>query len=129
MSRRNGCRQTTTFGEFMVEQRKLDEQGNLVQLWHEVDGVFHGQWQAWSSEGVLIYEANFERGKQQGEARVWNEHGTLVRLCHFENGELHGHYWSCWENGNTKEEGEYRHGKRAAPYTWYSQEGVLIQSI
>jgi antitoxin component YwqK of YwqJK toxin-antitoxin module len=129
MNRLNGYHPTTTFGESMVEQKKFDERGSLVQLWHEVDGIFHGSLKTWSGDGVLIYETNFEHGKQHGEARVWNEHGVLIRVCHFENGELHGHYWSSWENGKIKEEGEYQHGKRVTPYTWYDQEGGVIQSV
>lgn len=113
----------------MVERRKVDEQGNVVQLWNEVDGVIHGPWRVWSANGVLIYEVDFLNGKEQGEAKVWDENGNLTRVCHFEKGELHGHYLAYWANGKVKEEGEYRHGKRVAPYTWYNQVGDVIQTI
>jgi antitoxin component YwqK of YwqJK toxin-antitoxin module len=112
----------------MELRQKFDDQHRLIQEWSEVDGVRHGIWRAWSSNGVLIFEAALENGLEEGESRMWDEAGSLVQVASFANGVLHGHFCSWWPNGQLKEEGEYREGQRIAPYVWYDQDGVVVQT-
>jgi len=80
-----------------------DESGRKTAECEYVDGLPHGVARAWSPAGVLIQEAQLERG------------------------QYHGRYSTWWENGSKKEEGRFYRGTRVGLYRWFSETGKLLK--
>lgn len=75
-------------------------EGKKAETAHYKNGKFHGNVLRYSSEGVLLDDLHYENGKLHGPAKYYNVAGKLVRKGTYENDQKVGN-WEYFENGET----------------------------
>ena len=79
--------------------------------------------------GRRIGEVECVDGRPCGVSRRWSTEGVLIEEADVDGDAFHGHYRSWWENGKKKEEGRYFRGRRIGLNRWYSETGYLLKEV
>ncbi|MEM8709784.1 MAG: toxin-antitoxin system YwqK family antitoxin [Planctomycetota bacterium] len=99
--------------------RGLREEGSYQ------DGVRHGAWRAWRSDGSLRWVGNYDGGLRDG---LWESYGLLGRLereLQYEAGSRHGDWRAYGESGALIEEGSYDQDHASGRWTVYYSSGQI----
>jgi hypothetical protein len=104
-------------------QRRVDAAAQTVEETEMVGGKPHGTRRIWSSTGIQIGMAEFQRGLLHGRCLVWFDDGRLYIESSYFEGRLDGDYRSFWPNGKAREIGHYADGKRTGLYQWFDETG------
>lgn len=79
-------------------------------------GKREGLWESMDSEGHVLKEEHYEKGKLQGRSKYWrvNKAGerSLQRVANYSTGKRHGMQIHYQPDGSVKKEVEYTMGKR-----------------
>ena len=99
-------------------QRRVDPAAQTVEETEMVGGKPHGTRRIWSSSGVQIGMAEFQRGLLHGRCLVWFDDGRpYIESSYFE-GRLDGDYRSFWPNGKPREIVHFEYDTSTAADGW-----------
>lgn len=75
-----------------------------------VDGVLHGTWKYWYSNGQLADHCFYINNRVHGEYTQWYNSGQIANRCFYINGKLHGEYKRWYSNNKIAEHCFYSYG-------------------
>lgn len=104
--------------------QELTARGTLI-----VDGRYradlkHGMWREWTSDGVLMLEQSWKRGRLDGLVRKYAD-GKLVLEATYKNGKAEGAYTEH-RLGKPAVTGQFADDQRHGRWTSYDTEGSVV---
>jgi antitoxin component YwqK of YwqJK toxin-antitoxin module len=93
------------------------------------DGMFQGTIKEWALDGTLIYESEYDKGKQQGKETQWYATGQKKIELSYVQGEPNGICTEWHKNGKKKSEGNFVMGKEDGKHLWWFTNGELDQEV
>ena len=79
---------------------------------HWEKGIKAGVWKEWNKKGVLVMEAAYASGKQNGVESYFYDKGDIRVLTTFEDGKKNGRIAEWFENGVQNTEGSFKDNKQ-----------------
>ncbi|WP_421765200.1 toxin-antitoxin system YwqK family antitoxin [Ekhidna sp.] len=113
-----------------------------------LDGLYHGTWTSYDSDGKVQSITTYHKGKKQGVELIFDNTGyvqtkasyyldqlngeyliykrrKIAERKNYSNGVLHGAQQKFYTDGTMMEESNYVNGKIDGIARWYDQEGNL----
>ncbi|MGE3544652.1 MAG: toxin-antitoxin system YwqK family antitoxin, partial [Kofleriaceae bacterium] len=123
-NKRPASRQQMVNGRRDGVYQELTSRGTLV-----VDGryradVKHGTWREWTSDGVLLLEQSWKRGRLDGVVRKYAD-GKLVLEATYKGGKADGPYTEL-RLGKPAITGQFIDDQRHGQWTSYDAEGAVV---
>jgi antitoxin component YwqK of YwqJK toxin-antitoxin module len=91
------------------------------------DGLFHGTYKEWNSNGKLIKEYQYDRDNKDGICKSFYPSGSLRKKYNYMNGNKDGLCIVYFEDGQIMEEINYSDGSEHGVYRRYFQNGKLAE--
>jgi len=108
----------------------VNDQGHLERWQRRKDNqAREGQYQRYSSGGVLLEEASYRAGALQGERKYFSEQGQLESIERYENGQMHGKFQSFYNNGQLKIEQDFVNGTLTGMSIRYYPDGKVQENV
>lgn len=77
----------------------LHPNGNRFVEKSFIDGLEHGQWTIWYSDGTKMKLGTIENGAKNGDVTEWWENGKIKYKQPYKNGKKNGKWQSWYTNG------------------------------
>ena len=100
--------------------------GKLNYLIKVKDGLMHGKFIKYNRDGNIVYQANFNKGKRDGDVKGYYDNKQLEYHCSFNNGELSPEFKVYFPDGNIKFIGTNDHISKVNIGTEYNNIGSVI---
>ncbi|MCR9286075.1 toxin-antitoxin system YwqK family antitoxin [Saprospiraceae bacterium] len=113
----------------VVENR--DDEGNLTEKYTRRKDNFakQGQYQAFSSDGKIVEEANYVNDSLHGERKLYYDNGKVELIERYSMNEFEGTYQEFYENEQLKFEGEYVGNTMTGEWKKYYDSGELMELV
>ena len=99
---------------------KLNDTGDTISFGYYKDGLKHGLWKKYYSEGVIKEERVFKNGKKVGLYKGFYNDGSKNFIYTFKKGEYNGTNRLWAKNGQMIEEFNYQNGQQhGSQKVWY----------
>jgi antitoxin component YwqK of YwqJK toxin-antitoxin module len=92
------------------------------------DGITNGQWQEWSENGTLRYNAYWKDGKGHGLWQYFHDNGALKYEESYILDIPTGISRSYYNSGRLEHDFFYLNGKKDGIWSYYNEAGVLIKT-
>ncbi|GAA5107588.1 hypothetical protein GCM10023211_08870 [Orbus sasakiae] len=112
------CNQEKTVSTDQLQMRK-----GVLYLINEKD-PFTGKAIRKNTYGQIVFEGNYEDGKQEGIQKAYYDDGSIKLLQYYENGKKEGEQTAYGFNGRT--EYNYKNGRLDGVQKTYDHDGNLV---
>ena len=109
-----------------LKWKKLYHYGKVVDhIQYNINGEkFEGKYKEYSSNGGLILDGHFSKGKRNGAFKYFSKDGKISKLVTFRNGQLHGKVIIYDEDGNQLQMKKFVSGKAQGESVLYYPNGL-----
>ena len=102
---------TYQYGEAFSGVCNTYRNGSLRSTQEYFDGLDHGKWTFYYSDGQIQTQGTFDKGKRIGVWKYFHENGELKQESHYENGLKVGEWVEYSKNGEKIKTSLYDKGK------------------
>ncbi len=93
------------------------------------EGVRHGKWISWHSNGEIKQQVDYEMGQLSGKFIVWHPSGELAIDGSYHYGKAVGEWTWRHPNGLKKSQGEFVSGTPRGEWSWWTADGRLAECV
>lgn len=93
------------------------------------NGLPHGKWLTFYSNGVLKSIENWKEGKLNGKYVLYNESGDKMMENNYSNGKDDGRFQLFYSDGTLQMEGYFRNGTVIGEWKNYDTRGKIVGKI